>query len=68
MSARTGILMMNLGGPATVAEVEPFLVRMFSDKSFIPIPFNLGPKIARIRARRSVGKQYAAIGGSPLSK
>mgnify|MGYP001070828934 FL=1 len=59
--------MMNLGGPATPAEVAPFLIRMFSDKSFIPIPFNLGPKIARLRAK-SVSKQYEAIGGSPLSK
>ncbi|CAG9332640.1 unnamed protein product [Blepharisma stoltei] len=68
MTVKTGILLMNLGGPTTLAEVEPFLVRMFSDKSFIPIPFNLGPKIARIRARTSVQKQYSAIGFSPLSK
>jgi protoporphyrin/coproporphyrin ferrochelatase len=60
--------MLNLGGPKTTADVEPFLVRMFSDRSFINIPFNLGPRIAKIRARRSVVNQYAKIGGSPLSK
>ena len=60
--------MMNLGGPKTAAEVEPFLVRMFSDRTFINIPFNLGPSIARYRARKSVTSQYEKIGGSPLSK
>ena len=59
---------MNLGGPKTPADVEPFLVRMFSDPTFINIPFNLGPSIARYRARKSVVHQYEKIGGSPLSK
>jgi ferrochelatase len=68
MSVKTALLLLNLGGPKTVAEVEPYLVRMFSDRTFINIPFNLGPKIAKIRARRSVAAQYEKIGGSPLSK
>lgn len=68
MSVRTAILMLNLGGPRTTADVEPFLVNMFSDRTFINIPFNLGPSIARYRARKSVIQQYEKIGGSPLSK
>jgi protoporphyrin/coproporphyrin ferrochelatase len=68
MSVRTALLMMNLGGPKTPADVEPFLVNMFSDRTFINIPFNLGPHIARYRARKSVRQQYEKIGGSPLSK
>lgn len=66
MSVKTAILMINLGGPKTPELVTPFLVRMFSDKTFIPIPFNLGPTIARIRASTTVRKQYEEIGGSPL--
>lgn len=66
MRARTAILMLNLGGPKTKEEVRPFLINMFSDKTFIKIPFNLGPKIAKLRSY-SVEKQYEAIGGSPLS-
>lgn len=68
MSVKTALLLLNLGGPKTVSEVEPYLVRMFSDKTFINIPFNLGPTIARMRARKSVNAQYEKIGGSPLSK
>lgn len=68
MSVKTALLLLNLGGPKTVSEVEPYLVRMFSDKTFINIPFNLGPTIARMRARKSVNAQYEKIGGSPLAK
>lgn len=28
----TGIVLFNLGGPETLADVEPFLVRLFSDR------------------------------------
>ncbi|OMJ72251.1 hypothetical protein SteCoe_29361 [Stentor coeruleus] len=67
MSVRTALLLMNLGGPKTAAEVEGFLVRMFSDRTFINIPFGLGPRIARYRAKKAVISQYEKIGGSPLS-
>jgi len=60
--------MMNLGGPATLDDVEPFLVRLFLDKEIIQLPFQevLGKFIATRRAPK-VRKLYDAIGGgSPI--
>ncbi|WP_373065256.1 ferrochelatase [Gemmatimonas sp.] len=64
----TGIVMMNLGGPATLDEVEPFLLRLFADKEIIQLPWQsvLGKFIATRRAPK-VRKLYAGIGGgSPI--
>jgi ferrochelatase len=61
----TGILMLNLGGPKTPADVGKFLHRLFSDRTFVQIPFGLGKLIARFRTA-GVTKQYEEIGGSPL--
>jgi protoporphyrin/coproporphyrin ferrochelatase len=49
---KTGIVMMNLGGPATLAQVEPFLLELFADREIIQLPLQswLGPLIARRRA------------------
>ena len=62
----TGIVMMNLGGPATLDEVEPFLLRLFADREIIQLPFQnwLGKFIATRRAPK-VRKLYDAIGGGP---
>jgi len=60
--------MMNLGGPATLDEVEPFLLRLFADREIIQLPFQskLGKFIATRRAPK-VRKLYDAIGGgSPI--
>ncbi len=60
--------MMNLGGPANVDEVRPFLSRLFGDKEIIPLPFQslLGPLITTVRTP-NVKKLYASIGGgSPI--
>ena len=48
---KTGIVMMNLGGPANLDEVEPFLLELFADHEIIQLPFQswLGPFIARRR-------------------
>ncbi len=65
---KTGIVMLNLGGPATLDAVEPFLLELFADREIIQLPLQrwLGPFIARRRAP-AVRKQYAAIGGgSPI--
>jgi ferrochelatase len=65
---KTGIVMLNLGGPATLDEVEPFLLELFADREIIQLPFQrwLGPYIARRRTPR-VRKLYAGIGGgSPI--
>jgi len=66
----TGIFMMNLGGPSSQEEVEPFLTRLLSDSEIIKLPIQKwsGPLIAK---RRSVmvKKQYGLIGGgSPIRK
>ncbi len=66
----TGIVMMNLGGPATLDDVEPFLLRLFADREIIQLPFQdfLGKFIATRRAPK-VRKLYERIGGgSPILK
>lgn len=65
---QTGIVLLNLGGPATLDEVEPFLLRLFADREMIPLPFQdqLGAFIARRRVPK-VKARYAQIGGgSPI--
>jgi ferrochelatase len=68
MPAPIGVLLFNLGGPDTLAAVEPFLVRLFSDREIIELPGGaaLQPLLARIIAKargRSVRRNYAQIGG-----
>lgn len=68
--AATGIVMMNLGGPKTLEDVEPFLLKLFADREIIQLPVQnfLGPFIAK-RRTKSVQQNYAAIGGgSPILK
>jgi protoporphyrin/coproporphyrin ferrochelatase len=69
-----GVVMMNLGGPTTLDEVEPFLYNLFMDPAIIDIPLPralrdwLCKYIARKRAQ-SVGEDYRQIGGgSPITK
>ena len=64
----TGIVMLNLGGPATLDDVEPFLLRLFGDRELIQLPMQslLGPFIAKRRAPK-VRALYRDIGGgSPI--
>jgi len=65
---RTGIVMMNLGGPANLDEVEPFLLELFADREIIQLPFQrwLGPFIARRRAPKVRGLYAGIGGGSPI--
>lgn len=65
---KTGILLFNLGGPDTLADVEPFLVNLFSDRDIIELPF--GPRVQPLFARLiakvrgpAVRRNYASIGG-----
>ncbi len=67
----TGILLLNLGGPETLEDVEPFLYNLFSDRRIIRLgPFFLQKFIARrIARKRAVQSRanYAKIGGgSPI--
>jgi ferrochelatase len=64
----TAILLFNLGGPDDLQSVEPFLVKLFSDREIIELPFGaaLQPVLARVIAKvrgPSVRRNYARIGG-----
>lgn len=68
----TAILLLNLGGPVTLAHVESFLYTLFADRDLIKLP---GPAwfqpiyawgISKIR-KKGAQRRYAEIGGgSPL--
>ena len=67
--APTGVVFMNMGGPAKSSETYDFLNRLFSDKDLIPLgPFQTftAKFIARQRTG-SVAEKYDEIGGgSPI--
>jgi ferrochelatase len=69
MSAPLGVVALNLGGPDTLDDVQPFLERLFADPEVIQLGWlsllqkPLARRIARRRAPES-RKAYAAIGGS----
>lgn len=68
---RIGILLLNLGGPDSLADVRPFLYNLFSDPEIIRLPFRWlqKPLAWLIATRRSKTSEanYAQIGGgSPL--
>ncbi|CAL5350615.1 unnamed protein product [Camellia sinensis] len=72
---RVGVLLLNLGGPETLHDVQPFLFNLFADPDIIRLPrvFQflqrpLAQLISVLRASKSK-EGYAAIGGgSPLRK
>ena len=65
---KTGIVMMNLGGPATLDDVEPFLLELFADREIIQLPLQrwLGPFIARRRTPKVRNLNASIGGGSPI--
>lgn len=74
MSEPVGVMLLNLGGPETLAEVEPFLINLFSDREIIRLsPFSFLQKFIarRIAAKRAPKSReaYGLIGGgSPLAR
>ncbi|XP_062099193.1 ferrochelatase-2, chloroplastic [Humulus lupulus] len=72
---KVGVLLLNLGGPETLNDVQPFLYNLFADPDIIRLPrlFRflqrpLAQLISVLRAPKSK-EGYAAIGGgSPLRK
>lgn len=70
---KTGIVLLNFGGPWTLADVRPFLYRLFSNPAVlvgVPAPFRqiLAFMIAQIKGPSSI-RNYRAIGrGSPQLK
>ena len=66
--AKLGVVLLNLGAPATLNDIRPFLRALFSDRDLFPWFFRafLAPPIAMVRAIQD-RPQYRAIGGgSPL--
>ena len=64
---RVGIVLFQLGGPDSLANVEPFLRNLFNDPDIIPLgPFNFirSPLASYIARKRSipVAARYAMIG------
>jgi ferrochelatase len=71
---RVGVVLFQLGGPDTLAAIEPFLYNLFCDPDIIDFPFArigrrpLAKLISTTRARK-VQHHYATIGGgSPIGR
>jgi len=70
---RVGVVLFQLGGPDSLAAVEPFLYNLFSDPDIIDFPFSrvgrraLARLISKTRAKKAA-QHYAAIGGSPIRR
>ncbi|KAH7352299.1 hypothetical protein KP509_19G039000 [Ceratopteris richardii] len=70
-----GVLLLNLGGPETLEDVQPFLYNLFADPDIIRLPRllrfmqqPLAKFISTVRAPKSM-EGYASIGGgSPLRR
>lgn len=65
---KTGILMLNMGGPQNVTQVHDYLLKIMTDRDMIQLPVQsqLGPWIAQ-RRTAEVQKKYMEIGGgSPI--
>ncbi len=71
---KIGVVLLNLGGPERLEDVEPFLFNLFSDRQIIhlsPFPFLQKPLARFIAKRRAPNscKAYTLIGGgSPLRR
>lgn len=71
---KTCILLMNMGGPTSLADVEPFLYNLFMDPDIIEIPLGkllrpfIAKKISKKRSAKVRGYYEKIGGGSPLLK
>ena len=72
---RVGVLLLNLGGPESLDDVQPFLFNLFADPDIIRLPPTLQflqPVIAQfvsiLRAPKSKEGYEAIGGGSPLRR
>lgn len=67
-----GVLMLNMGGPGSEAEIKDYLFRLFSDPLIIRLPGFLRRPLARLiasRRKKKAAARYALIGGkSPLGE
>lgn len=71
VAGRIGVALLNMGGPATVGQIRPFLARLFSDPRMLPVPAAVRVPLARFiawrRAPKVAGKYQAIGGGSPVA-
>ncbi|MFK8181997.1 MAG: ferrochelatase [Phormidesmis sp.] len=70
---RVGVLLLNLGGPEKLEDVQPFLFNLFADPEIIRIPFPVLQKplawfISSRRAKTSQENYKEIGGGSPLRR
>ncbi|MEO0394840.1 MAG: ferrochelatase [Cyanobacteria bacterium P01_A01_bin.137] len=70
---RTGVLLLNLGGPEQLEDVRPFLFNLFADPEIIRLPFPwlqkpLAWMISTSRASKSQENYKEIGGGSPLRR
>ncbi len=66
-----GVLLVNMGGPQSLEEMEVFLTNMFSDKYILPLPFGIRHVVAKVIAKKrfsSSWQKYQLIGGTPIIK
>lgn len=70
LTMKSAVLLLNMGGPNNLEEVEVFLNNMFNDKYIIPAPKPIRMLIAKLitfTRKKEAKKNYEAIGGkSPL--
>lgn len=72
MMHRHAVVLLNLGGPDSLAAVRPFLYNLFSDPDIFKLPLGVLTQklfawLISTRRASEAGKGYAAIGGkSPL--
>ena len=72
-TAKVGVMLLNLGGPDSLEDVQPFLYNLFADPDIIRLPRTfqwLQPAIAKLISTLRAPKSQAAYksigGGSPL--
>jgi ferrochelatase len=70
---KRGVLLFNLGGPETLADVRPFLFNLFSDPEIVRLPVRALQKplawlISTTRHKKSSGYYTLIGGGSPLRR
>ncbi|MGH9841039.1 MAG: ferrochelatase [Blastocatellia bacterium] len=68
-----GVILFNLGGPETQADVWPFLFNLFSDPEIVRLPIRALQKplawlISTARHKKSAGYYQLIGGGSPLRR
>lgn len=72
-TGRVGVLLLNLGGPEQLDDVQPFLFNLFSDPEIIRLPVSwlqrpLAWLISTTRAKKSQENYKQIGGGSPLRR